>query len=310
MSSLIDSMTDHDFQKAQTKAFFSRLAHIFNPGEEDLLPFEEAKRILGPDTEHYSGLATIPLARIVGSEGRYRDFNRHFLPRKNHLKIRWMSIDEARYNDVNLPPVRLYEMGSVYFVRDGNHRVSVAKSSGQLDIDAEVVSLQSKVAISPDMSIEELKAAVIGFEKAEFYASTNYLTVVGLDDLSFSEPGRYDTITDHVDVHKYYLNEHEEAEISWANALFSWHENVYAPILLAIGEERLLQLFPGRTAADLYLYLVNHWDELKQSLNKDVGIGEAARDFKSNQGAETKPTGLRRFLRKILEKLKKELDNW
>jgi hypothetical protein len=306
MSSLIDSMADHDFQKAQTKALFSRLTHIFNPGEEDLLPFEEAKRILGPQSEHYSGLTTVALDRIVGSEGRYKDFNRHFLPRQNHLRKRWMRVDEARYEDIILPPVRLYEMGGLYFVRDGNHRVSVAKTAGQLYIDAEVTSLQSKIELRPDMNIEDLKAAVVAYEKAEFYASTDYLAVIGLDDLSFSEPGRYDTIHNHVDVHKYYLNEHEDKEIPWASALFSWHENVYAPILLAIGEERLLQHFPGRTAADLYLYLVNRWDELKRGPNKDVGIGEAARDFRSSPDGEAIKAVPSGFVARLLEKFKKK----
>ena len=305
MSSMNDSMAEHDFQKAQTRALFSRIAHLFNPGEEDLLPFEEAKRILGPKSEHYSGLKTVLLERIVGSEGRYRDFNRHFLPRRNHLRKRWMRVDEARYEDVLLPPVRLYEMGGLYFVRDGNHRVSVARTAGQIYIDAEVVSLESKVPLTPEMSIEELKSAVIAYEKAMFYASTDYLSVVGLDDLTFSEPGRYDTIHNHVDVHKYYLNEHEDVEISWASALYSWHENVYSPILLAIGEERLLQNFPGRTAGDLYLYLVNRWDELKRNLDKDVGIGEAVRDFLSSAAGSANPAPSRGFLQWISKLFKK-----
>jgi hypothetical protein len=306
MSSLIDSMADHDFQRAQTKALFSRIAHIFNPGEEDLLPFEEAKRILGPQSEHYSGLTTVSLDRIVGSEGRYRDFNRHFLPKQNHLRKRWMRVDEARYEDIILPPVRLYEMGGLYFVRDGNHRVSVAKAAGQIYIDAEVTSLQAKIELRPDMSIEDLKSAVTAYEKAAFYASTDYLAVVGVDDLSFSEPGRYDTIRNHVDVHKYYLNEHEEAEIPWASALFSWHENVYAPILLAIGEEKLLQHFPGRTEADLYLFLVNRWDELKRGPNKHAGIGDAARDFRSSPGGEAAVAASTGLVARILEKFKKK----
>jgi hypothetical protein len=242
----------------------------------------------------------------VGSEGRYRDFNRHFLPKQNHLRKRWMRVDEARYEDIILPPVRLYEMGGLYFVRDGNHRVSVAKAAGQIYIDAEVTSLQAKIELRPDMSIEDLKSAVTAYEKAAFYASTDYLAVVGVDDLSFSEPGRYDTIRNHVDVHKYYLNEHEEVEIPWASALFSWHENVYAPILLAIGEEKLLQHFPGRTEADLYLFLVNRWDELKRGPNKHAGIGDAARDFRSSPGVEAAVAASTGLVARILEKFKKK----
>ena len=88
-------------------------------------------------------MEAVNVDRIVGSEGRYRDFNRHFLPRREFLQSRWVSIDMAHYNDVSLPPVRVYEIGGVYFVRDGNHRVSVARMRGQTMIDAEVTRLDT-----------------------------------------------------------------------------------------------------------------------------------------------------------------------
>ena len=286
MNDLIDNMVENDFYKAQTKAFLSRIAHVFKPSEEELLPFEEARRLLKPGSEVYAGMATVPLEKIVGSEGRYRDFNRHFLPKKEHLKQRWVSIDKTRYQNISLPPVRLYEMGGLYFVRDGNHRISVAKTFGQKDIDAEVTSLRSKIQLDQDMSIEELKKAVVLYEKKDFYGKTAYLEVIGQDDLDFTEPGRYDTVLEHINVHKYYLNERKKEEIDFSTALLSWHENVFAPVVLAIREERLLQLFTGRTAADLYLYLVQHWDELKHKHHRDIGIGFAARDFKSKTGRE------------------------
>ncbi len=305
MSKIFDTMADQDFSRAQNRALLSRIAHIFDPGGEDLLPFEEAKRILKPGSESYSGLAAVPLDRIVGSEGRYRDFNRRFLPRKSYLRQRWTSIDKTRYEDIILPPVRLYEMGGVYFVRDGNHRVSVARSMGQLEIDAEVTSLQVPLELSPDMDIDELKAAVIEGEKRSFCDSTDYLSVIGEDDLNFSEPGRYDTIREHVDVHKYYLNEKQASEIPWPSALWSWHENVFGPIVLAIREERLLVDFPGRTEADLYLFLVRHWGELKTSKKRDVGVGDAARDFKALQGKNNRRVRqLARFLEPLASRLR------
>jgi hypothetical protein len=245
MSALLDEMAEQDFHRAQTKAFLSRLSHVFNLSEEDLLPFDAAKQLLKPAGEVYTGLVTVPLGKIVGSEGRYRDFNRHFLPKKDHLKQRWMSIDKTHYQDIILPPVRLYEMGGVYFVRDGNHRVSVARSLGQMEIDAEVVSLQAKIELNSDMNLDELKRAVINYEEKQFFADTGYLAVIGEDDIDFSEPGRFDTIREHIAVHKYYLNEHESGEIDFASALWSWHENVFKPIVLAIGEENVLPLFPA-----------------------------------------------------------------
>lgn len=290
MGRLNDEQAEHDFYKAHTRALLSRMASLVSQHSEDLLPFDAAKLLVKPESEVYEGLTTVPLDRIVGSEGRYRDFNRHFLPRKEHLKQRWVSIDRTRYQDIILPPIRLYRMGGVYFVRDGNHRVSVARSSGQLEIDAEVTSLQSRIDIRPGMDLAALKRAVIEYEKDLFFESTDYPSITGTDDIDFSEPGRFDTIKEHVMVHKYYLNQNQPGEIKFAEALWSWHENVYAPIVLAIKEEHMLGIFPGRTAADLYLYLVRHWDELKAGQQGEVGIGDAVSDFKrssrkSRQGA-------------------------
>ncbi len=292
MNTELNSVVDNDFYKARTRALISRIAHVFSSHSEDLMPFEEAKRILKPDAE------TVALEKIVGSEGRYRDFNRHFLPKKEHLRARWTSVDRTRYQDIILPPVRLYEMGGVYFVRDGNHRVSVARSMGQVEIDAEVTSLQSRIPLGTNMDIQDLKRAVIAMEKSDFLAETRYLSVIGEEDLEFSEPGRYDTIREHIAVHKYYLNERETAELEYASALWSWHENVYEPIVLAIREERLLSLFPERTESDLYLYLVRHWDDLKHSRRKEIGIGDAARDFRQRHGGQR--AGILEMLKFIL----------
>jgi hypothetical protein len=280
VNDLSNNLAEQDFYKAKLKAFLYRLSSVFNPSVSDLLPFEEAKNIIKPSSETYSGLTTVQIDKIVGSEGRYRDFNRYFLPKKEHLRQRWVSIDKTHYEDIILPPVRLYEMGGIYFVRDGNHRVSVARSLGQTDIDAEVVSLKSKIAISPDMNLEQLRKAVIDYEKMEFYEGIHYLNIVKQDDIQFSETGRYETIKEHIFVHKYYLNEHQAKEMELSDAIWSWHENVYVPILGAIEEERLLSSFPGRTSSDLYIYLVQHWDELKHSYSTGVGIGVAARDLK------------------------------
>jgi hypothetical protein len=280
MNTELNTIVDSDFYKARTRALISRIAHIFSSHSEELMPFEEAKRILKPDSETYAGITTVPVERIVGSEGRYRDFNRHFLPKKEHLRARWTSVDKTRYQDIILPPVRLYEMGGVYFVRDGNHRVSVARSMGQMEIDAEVTSLQSRIHLGTEMDIQDLKRAVIEMEKSDFFDETHYLTVIGEEDLEFSEPGRFDTIREHIAVHKYFLNEREDEELDYAAALWSWHENVYEPIVLAIREEKLLPLFPGRTEGDLYIYLVRHWDDLKHARRRDIAIGDAAKDFR------------------------------
>jgi hypothetical protein len=274
------TQAERDFYKAKTKALASRIFGILRPSFTELMPFDQAKQLIKPQSETYRGVTAVRLEDIAGSEGRYRDFNRFFFPKREHLKARWTGIDELQYRDMILPPVVLYEMGGLYFVRDGNHRVSVARAKGQEFIDAEVISLQSEIHLDPEMSIQDIKRAVIEYEKERFYRETNYVNVVGTDDLIFSEPGRYDTIREHVLVHKYFLNQNMSEEIPFHQALFSWHENVYQPICQAIDAENLLSLFPGRTISDLYLFLVAHWDELKRKFGRFVEIGEAAESFK------------------------------
>jgi hypothetical protein len=82
----------------------------------------------------------VPLDKIVGTEGRSDDFDAKFRPLKQHNRDRWINLAAARYMGVVLPAVELVQDGDEYYVRDGHHRISVAKVMGQLEIDARVVN--------------------------------------------------------------------------------------------------------------------------------------------------------------------------
>jgi len=285
MAGWFENMAGDDFARARTQELLSRISRLLDPERENLLPFEEVKAILRPGAETYVGMEAVSVDRIVGSEGRYRDFNRHFLPRKEFLRSRWISIDMAHYNDVPLPPVRIYEAGGVYFVRDGNHRVSVARMRGQTMIDAEVTKLDTVVDLKPGMTLEELRREVIAYERKNFYEKTGYGELTGDDSLDFTSPGRYDQIVEHLLVHKYYMNQSLPKEIPFSDALISWYEKVYKPVVAAIEEEGLISRFPGRTVADLYMFIVQHWDELKRKYGLGYSLGEAARDYGKKYGS-------------------------
>lgn len=89
-------------------------------------------------SRHSGGTRTVPLRRIRGSATRCNDFDRNFNPLQDHTIARWQSVARARRRGIDLPPVELIQVGAVYFVIDGHHRISVAKVLGQLDIEAEV----------------------------------------------------------------------------------------------------------------------------------------------------------------------------
>ena len=94
------------------------------------------------DTYCDAGLQTVSITQILGSEGRSTDFDRHFYPLRDHNRQRWLGIAQARHQGKELPPVRLVQIGDVYFVRDGHHRISVARALGQEAIEARVTTCQ------------------------------------------------------------------------------------------------------------------------------------------------------------------------
>ncbi len=280
-----ESQADGDFLRARTLELLGRISDVLTRSKHDLLPLEDVLSILKPTNETYQGMQTVPIDLIVGSEGRYRDFNGHFLPRRDHLRSRWVKVNMAHYEDIILPPVKLYEIGGVYFVRDGNHRVSVAKLRGQMAIDAEVTRLSSEIGLKPGMDLEEMRRILIAYEKRMFYLTTEYDLITGEQDLEFTTTGRFDTIYEHILVHKYFINQNQTEELDFGAALLSWHKNVYCPIVDAIRDNGLLARFPGRTASDLYVFISAHWNELKEKYGIGFEIGEAARDFKKKYGS-------------------------
>src|ERR687886_2345054 len=144
-----NEQADKDFSSARRRAFLRRVgAYLRNdPSSNRLLSFDEVKSALGAVEQVYLGMRTVPVAKIVGSVGRHRDFDRAFLPSKGDLGDRWKRIDRMMHRAEELPPVSLYKIGDAYFVRDGNHRVSVAHQIGVEMIDAEVIELRSRVRI-------------------------------------------------------------------------------------------------------------------------------------------------------------------
>ena len=279
----VGSQAANDFSRARGRAILSGIQHFMNADKNRLLSFHDVKDILKPKNQVYMGSRTVPVKLIAGSEGRYRDFNRYFLPKSDHLRNRWERVDEAHLRDIILPAIQLYEIGGIYFVRDGNHRVSVAKAKNVEFIDAEVISLSSEISLNPGMTTDQLREALINYEKNIFYEKTQFGTLTGDNALNFSTPGRYDAIYNHILVHKYFLNESREDEIPFSDALVSWYNNVYSPVIAVIRGQWLLVNFSGRTEGDLYVWIIKHWDFLKKKYGV-YSLAGAAEDFSRKYG--------------------------
>ena len=143
----VEEQVDADFHRARRKASLRRWKNRLRRdcAHERLLSFEEAKDDLAQWSQAYRGMRTVEVEKITGSVGRCRDFDGSFLPLKKSMADRWGRIDRAYHRGDELPAVSLYKIGDAYFVRDGNHRISVARYHGVVEIDAEVVELRGQM---------------------------------------------------------------------------------------------------------------------------------------------------------------------
>src|SRR5918998_994290 len=148
-----------DFSRARRARLLADIGRRLRREPDDvalMLPFEEVVDALGRAGQHDAGLQVVPLDAIVGTVDRSADFDRGLRPTSTRLRSRWERIAAAQRRGEALPPVSLYKIGDLYFVRDGHHRVSVAKSLGRKDIDAYVVEVQTRVRLGRDVRVSEL----------------------------------------------------------------------------------------------------------------------------------------------------------
>src|SRR5215217_2114823 len=148
-----------DFSRARRSRLLADIARRLRREPDDvglILPFEEVVEALGRSGQHDLGLQIVPLDSIVGSVDRTVDFDRGFRPTSQRLRSRWERIAAAQRRGEAMPPVSLFKIGDLYFVRDGHHRVSVAKSLGRSDIDAYVTEVETRVPLGTETRLSDL----------------------------------------------------------------------------------------------------------------------------------------------------------
>ena len=272
----LSQQTIAEFHQARRKAFWRDILTMLARRPNELVSFEQVKRSLKTLGESYRGVQTVPLDKIIGTATlRFHDFDRAFLPTSDRIQARWRKVDEAWYEDIKLPPVQLYKVGDAYFVRDGHHRISVAREKGQEFIEAEVIEVKTRVPITPDLTAADLE--IVG-ECADFIEKTRLDKLRPDHNIRFSEPGSYARLIEHIAVHRYFLGQEQQRKISWEEAVTSWYDNVYLPVVQAIRQHNILSDFPRRTEADLYLWITDHHYFLHEQ-DQEVDLEQAAVDF-------------------------------
>jgi hypothetical protein len=280
------------FKMARRNARIRNLLSRLAGRSDDLLLFDEVRQALALTHPKKEELRDIPLDAIVGTVSRYKDFNRQFNPMRDSDEQRWARVKELM-ETTGLEPIEVYQVDDIYFVLDGNHRVSVSRHLDAKSIQAYVKEFRTDIDLEQEDNIEDV---VLKAEWAELMADTA-LDVNRPDvEIRVTIPGRYAEIREHIEVHRYYLNENlsEDEELSLEEASLSWLDNVYCPAVKAIREHNSLKDFPGRTETDLYLWLKKHQWELEHDWRIEVPDGAAVENLASQFGQR-----FRRRLRRI-----------
>jgi len=256
---MLSAAGQHEFEAASRSPFVSELTAIFTGRQRMLLPLDEVVRAAGMDGQVDRGVQEIPVAQIRGSEGRIRDFDSSFHPLKQHLRERWIRLYNLIQLGREMPPISVYRVGEVYFVKDGHHRVSVARHLGWEVIRCYVVEIKTRAPLDADVDPEDLLKVA---EYASFLEHTQLDRTRPEARLHCSHLGRYDVIYDHILGHRYFMSVDQRRDVSVREAAASWYDSVYRPVMKVAERHRLAGHLPGRTETDVYLALTRLWLDL------------------------------------------------
>lgn len=274
-----------EFHNARLQAKLEQIKAALTGQSADLLSYEEVREKVNAVETNRRELKEIPLDAIVGSVGRYKDFTRRFLPLVEGDEHRWARVHTLSQSMEGLPPIEVFQIGDVYFVRDGNHRVSVAREQNFKRIEAYVTQVATAVPLEPDIQPDDL---INKEQYAHFLERTRLDAAIPDLDLSMSAAGNYRVLEQQIGVHQQWVKERFGETISFEEAAVRWYEQVYQPVIQTIHERGMMRDFPNRTVTDLYVWIDEHRHELAEKLGWSVDAETAVSDLATSQSKDPK----------------------
>jgi hypothetical protein len=265
---------ENDFLRMRRQQVLSRLSAWLRREPDDVnmvLPFDEVLSALGRDGERWQGVQVISLDSIVGSVDRTRDFDRYFRPTSARVRERWERLAVARRRGEAVPPIDVYRIGDLHFVRDGHHRVSVAHALRLRVIDAYVTEVLTK--LSPhgirsrgDLPLKDYRRI--------------FLQRVPLEDparasIEVSDPWHYAELGEAVEAWGFRLMQDERTFLDRSTVAHRWYTEEYVPVVRMMHQADLVT---GRTEADAYLVVAGERYRLMRTHRWTDEIMAAIRD--------------------------------
>ena len=240
---------ESDFQRARRRQVLARLGRWLRREPDDInliLPFDEVVRALGRTGERFLGLQTIPLDSIVGTVDRTRDFYRHFRPTTNQARGRWQQINLALRRGGAMPPISVYRVGDLHFVRDGHHRVSVAKALGHKTIDAYVTEVQTRL---PADGISR-RGDIVVKDYERLFRQRVPLPPEAAARIQVRDPWSYAELSESVEAWGFRLIQDLGLFLDRQEVARRWFEDEYRPVVAMLREADLIG---AGTEAEAYL---------------------------------------------------------
>ena len=288
---LIRQTALRNFEQARRRAWREQLSAKLTSRDAHLLPFEQIRAQLKQKNPMYRGIQPVPLDQIAGSVGRYKEFTRHFLPLHDSFRERWISIEALAVSE-GWPPLELYRIGDVYFVKDGNHRVAVAQQLEMDTVEAHVWAFPEEVCVGPD---DQLDDVLIRFGERKFLDTTALDELRPEHQIRFTTPGRYTELLAQIDELNEKLNWIDNTELPFQEAVTAWYDLIYLPTVQIIHDTHLLDQFPGRTETDLFVWLSLSREQLGERYGEYESLEALARAL----GAEHREDGLGKLTRQV-----------
>ncbi|MFL5975887.1 MAG: chromosome partitioning protein ParB [Solirubrobacterales bacterium] len=240
-----------DFLRVRRRRAMSRIAHRLRgePGDVNvILPFEEVVAALGRTSERQLGLLVVPLDAIVGTVDRTRDFDRQFRPTTGRVRARWERIAAAMRRGESMPPIDVYRIGDLHFVRDGHHRVSVARALGRHDIDAYVTEVTTRVPVDGELRVSDLLLK----DHERLFGERVPLPAGARERLRVSDPWDYSVLAEGVEAWGFRVMQDRGAFMDREQVATEWYAREYVPVVTMLRDCGLIG--PG-TETDSYLRL-------------------------------------------------------
>jgi len=253
------SDAQNDFSRARRHQALANLAARLRREPSDvnlILPFDEVVEALGMVGEVELGLQTIPLDSIVGTVDRTRDFDRGFRPTTTRVRGRWQRIAAAQRRGEAFPPISVYRVGDLHFVRDGHHRVSVAKSLGREDIDAHVTEVRTRIGAGESLRLADLPLK----DHERIFSERVPLEPARLARARPSDPWDFGRLAEGVEAWGFRVMQERREYMDREEIARLWYEEDFLPVVETLREGAFIG--GSETEGDAYMRVVTARYEL------------------------------------------------